>query len=156
MCLLPARCLSQGSGVCPGGGGCLLPAGSARPHPVDRMTDACENIYFPHLLLRTVEIEGHCLTLNESISISPFDVDGRRLMEGFFPSRHLFLRMCSENRNICYSIKGTAADGFVCVVYFAELELDFIRVSLLSFAEDTANLLISSGLPRFSLFVYIC
>ena len=64
--------------------------------------------------------------------------------------------MCSENRNICYSIKGTATDGFVCVVYFAELELDFIRVSLLSFAEDTANLLISRGLPRFSLFVYIC
>ena len=64
------------------GGGCLLPAGSARPHPVDRMTDAFENIYFPHLLLRTVKIEGHCLTLNESISISPFDVDGRRLMEG--------------------------------------------------------------------------
>ena len=59
----------------PGGGGCLLPAGSARPHPVDRMTDVCENIYFPHLLLRTVKIEGHCLTLNESISISPFDVD---------------------------------------------------------------------------------
>ena len=28
----------------------------ARPRPVDRMTDACENITFPQLLLRTVKI----------------------------------------------------------------------------------------------------
>ena len=33
-------------GVCVGGGGCFT--------PVDRMTDACENITFPQLLLRTV------------------------------------------------------------------------------------------------------
>ena len=26
------------------------------PHPVDRMTDACENIIFPQLLLRAVKM----------------------------------------------------------------------------------------------------
>ena len=42
-------------GVCPGGclpGGVCL--GGAHLPPVDRMSDACENITFPQLLLRTV------------------------------------------------------------------------------------------------------
>ena len=34
-------------------GGCL-PGGVHLPPPVDRMTDACENITFPQLLLRMV------------------------------------------------------------------------------------------------------
>ena len=49
--------VSARGGVCPRGrvsardGGCL-----PDPLPVDRMTDACENITFPQLLLRTVKI----------------------------------------------------------------------------------------------------
>ena len=53
---LPSGCLHIG--VCPGVGGSLpggevLPRGCTPPS-VDRMTDACENITFPQLLLRTV------------------------------------------------------------------------------------------------------
>ena len=66
---------AQGVGVCPGGmsaqrvsaqGGCLPPEGVSahgvsgwgvcQTPPVDRMTDACENITFLQLLLRTVKI----------------------------------------------------------------------------------------------------
>ena len=50
---------AQGGGVCPGGlpGGCFCLGVSARPpRPVDKITDACENITFPYLLLRTVII----------------------------------------------------------------------------------------------------
>ena len=36
------------------GGGCLPEAET--PPPMDRMTDACENITFPQQLLRTVNI----------------------------------------------------------------------------------------------------
>ena len=49
----PGGVSAQG-GVLPGGvcpGGCLP---DPHPRPVDRMTDACENITFPQLLLRTV------------------------------------------------------------------------------------------------------
>ena len=44
-----------GWGVCSGGDllrGCVCPGGYT---PVDRMTDACENITFPQLLLWTVK-----------------------------------------------------------------------------------------------------
>ena len=64
--LCPRGCLPRG-GVCPGksvqgclpgGGGGGLPRGclprrGVRP-PVDRQTQACENIPFPQVLLRTV------------------------------------------------------------------------------------------------------
>ena len=59
-CLPRGRGYAQGGGVCPGG----LPGGvfawgclpDPPPRPVDKITDACENITFPHLLLRTVII----------------------------------------------------------------------------------------------------
>ena len=45
---------ARGGGVLPRGrGGGYLPRGCTTPH-VDRMTDACENITFSQLLLRTV------------------------------------------------------------------------------------------------------
>ena len=44
-------------GVSPGG---YLPKGVYTSPPVDRMTDACENITFPQLLLRTVKIIQLC------------------------------------------------------------------------------------------------
>ena len=51
-------CLPRGSdqwgltsGVCPGGGGRMSARGGVcQTLPVDRMTDACENITFPQLL----------------------------------------------------------------------------------------------------------
>ena len=52
------RCSGRRGGL-PGGvsawGGCL--PGRCTPPPVDRMTDACENITFSQLLSRTVTIE---------------------------------------------------------------------------------------------------
>ena len=53
-CVPSAAVAVRGGGVCPedvSRGG--LPWGGVHP-PVDRMTDACENITFPQLLLRTV------------------------------------------------------------------------------------------------------
>ena len=48
------RCSGHlGGDVCPGG---CLPGGVYTSPPVDRMTDACENISFPQLLLWTVMI----------------------------------------------------------------------------------------------------
>ena len=49
-----------GGGVCPGGGvsaqaGGVCPGGSGRHPPVDRMTDARENITLPQLLLQAVK-----------------------------------------------------------------------------------------------------
>ena len=41
-------------GVCPGEGVCLLGGRGCTPPPVDRITDACENITFQQLLLRMV------------------------------------------------------------------------------------------------------
>ena len=56
-------CLPRGGGVCPGEG---VPAqGDVHLPLVDRMTDACANITFLQLLLRTVIIcIGHFLKLD--------------------------------------------------------------------------------------------
>ena len=53
---IPVGCILSavtGEGVCLPGGEMVLPRGRCTP-PVDRMTDTCENITFPQLLLRTV------------------------------------------------------------------------------------------------------
>ena len=56
---MPGGCLLRG-GVCRGGGVCVQGVSAplhAGIHPlrlVNRMTDVCENITFPQLLLRTV------------------------------------------------------------------------------------------------------
>ena len=61
---LPAGSV-RGGGLCPGGGVsaqgsvCL---GAVHLPPVGRMTDACENITFPQLLLRMVIIPNVCTT----------------------------------------------------------------------------------------------
>ena len=65
-CLLPGEGCLPGVGCLLGWGGCLPDGGCLPGHgvlpgqgvhlPVDRMTDACENITFPQLLLRTVKI----------------------------------------------------------------------------------------------------
>ena len=54
---IPVGCSAHlwGDGVCRGvSGQGGLPKGGVHLPPVDRMTDACENITFPQLLLRTV------------------------------------------------------------------------------------------------------
>ena len=65
-------CLPRGyltGGCLPGGGGWQVPRGR---HPsVDKMKDACENITFPQLLLRTLT-SGEMLLLFTAINF-PFD-----------------------------------------------------------------------------------
>ena len=61
-----------GGGVLPGG---LCLAGMCTPPPVDRMTDACENITFPQLLLRTAKSP----IIMESISLPLIIVEKQQL-----------------------------------------------------------------------------
>ena len=67
---VPRGCLPVGGGL-PGGvsdigGGVHLP-------PVDRMTDTCENITFPQLLLRTVKIcSCYTLTFKYFVTLGPY------------------------------------------------------------------------------------
>ena len=49
------------------GGGCL-PRGVYTFPPVDRMTDACENITFPQLLLRTVKVTSSEIRISNLVT----------------------------------------------------------------------------------------
>ena len=72
-CLPRVVCL-PGGGVCLGRGVCLRrSARGFTPHSVDRMTDTCENITFPQLLLRTV-ITVTCIRIETKnlVSIDSF------------------------------------------------------------------------------------
>ena len=59
-CLPRGAVSAHGRGVCPGAvsaQGGVSAWGCPPDSPVDRMTDACENITFPQLLFWTVNIE---------------------------------------------------------------------------------------------------